>query len=140
MFKTPFWIFYFDCISTFSYILGKPHFTPERFLNQGDLAQDELWGHEFKAAVRKTRKSYQNCSLFFLHCFIDKWTLGLVFLIPYQLWMHIYILLLSSKRYSFQLKNCWLRDLTSAKVALLPNFVFFRLDSISIFLFYIFYT
>lgn len=91
MFKTPFWIFYFDCISTFSYIWGKPHFTPERFLNQGDLAQDEIWGHEFKAAVRKTRKSYENCSLFFLHCFIDKWTIGLVFLIPYQLWMHIYI-------------------------------------------------
>lgn len=60
--KTSSWKFYCDRISTFRDIWGKPNFTPERFLNQADLARDELWRHGVNAATGETRESYENCS------------------------------------------------------------------------------
>lgn len=60
--KTSSWKFYSDRISSFRDIWGKPDFTPERVLNQADLARDELWRHGVNAAVWETGISYENCS------------------------------------------------------------------------------
>lgn len=81
----------FDCIGTCRNIWWKPYFTPERFFNQSDMAQDKIWRHKINAAAWKTenrKKSYKNSrfhALFYRYvnrCFCN--------LFPYQPLMTIF--------------------------------------------------
>lgn len=59
--KKSSWIF---LLHMYSRYLGKQDFTPERSLNQANLAWDKMWCHNINAAVKETRKSSEIRSLF----------------------------------------------------------------------------
>lgn len=83
--KKSSWIF---LLHMYSRYLGKQDFTPERSLNQANLAWDKMWCHNINAAVKETRKSSEIRSLFCIVLSIYEQFFSVV-LFSYQPWMTI---------------------------------------------------